>query len=168
MQRMMLHHETGGLRCGGSDVLDAGVAEFRDSATYTADKMVVLTEGMAPLELGRGTCETVLSHQIAFQQQVHGVVAVSYTHLDVYKRQLLDPGKKNNGLERILIGVERSLEQVHAWLPDEDSRDAILGAVILSSRNDSIETIAGSGKGRTWSCPRGRFSSVACRSGPLN
>ncbi len=60
------------------------------------------------------------------------------------------------------------MEQVHVWLQEEDSRDAIPCAAILSSRNVHIETIAGSEQGRTWSSPGGRYSSVACRSGPLN
>ncbi|MBK8338954.1 MAG: hypothetical protein IPK99_02580 [Flavobacteriales bacterium] len=55
----------------------------------------------------------------------------------------MDPRKKNDGLERILLGEEKFLEQVHTWLQEEDSRDAILRAAVLSSRNNRIETIAG-------------------------
>lgn len=68
------HLETHHLAGGVADLLDAGIAEFLDLAAGGANEVVVLPEGMGSLELGLRSIEPVAAHQVAIQQEVHGVV----------------------------------------------------------------------------------------------
>jgi len=80
VQRVVAHLKAHHLRHRGADMLDAGVAEFHHFSACGADHMVVLAEAMGALELGLRTTEAVLAHQLAIEQQVHGVVKGSAAH----------------------------------------------------------------------------------------
>ena len=61
-------------------VLDAGIAELHHLAAVGADHMVVLPVVLCAFKLGVRTAEAVLAHQLAVQQQVHGVVQRCAAH----------------------------------------------------------------------------------------
>ena len=113
----------------------------------------------------RDTYEMLHQKGVAMQAKPFAVGAVSYTHLDVYKRQVLagqnnycglgttGGGVKGAWFKSAQIGVRAHIQHIMAYATTKKPQ-----ATIVDPRYDVVKTTRNFGKAKTWSDLNGRWA----------